>query len=74
MAPITTIEEAFASIDAFRGSAEEFILPIADSLQDPVGLNLAIILDRILARGWWPNGYVQHDGYRAYAYKSTPPG
>lgn len=73
MAPSATIEEAFSPIDAFRGTAERFSFPIADSLQDPVGMNLAIILDRILARGRWPNGYVQYNGYRVYVYKSTLP-
>ena len=37
---------------------------------DPVGVNMAIITDKILARGWEPNGFTQHAGYRLYRYKS----
>jgi hypothetical protein len=36
-----------------------------------VGLNMALILDHVLARGWLPDGYEQRDGYRIYRYKDA---
>jgi hypothetical protein len=32
---------------------------------------MAIITDRVLQRGWEPNGFVQKNGYRIYLYKNT---
>ena len=69
MNPINSIEEAQEAIEAFNGRAEDFELPISDELQDPSGMNMAIIVDSILARGWEPNGFVQKAGYRVYIYK-----
>ncbi len=69
--PYCTIDEALAAIDTHRGSAETFTLPIADSLQDPMGMAIAIITDRILARGWMPGGYEQGEGFRTYRYRTT---
>ena len=40
-----------------------------DALNDQVGINMAIITDRVLARGWQPNGFVQANGYRIYRYE-----
>lgn len=68
--PCTTIHEALAAIDAHQGSAETFTLSIADSLHDPMGMAIAILTDRILARGWMPGGYEQGEGFRAYRYKT----
>ncbi len=31
---------------------------------------MAIIGDTVLSRGWYPDGFEQHDGYRVYKYKS----
>ncbi|MCD0266965.1 hypothetical protein JWH11_11075 [Xanthomonas melonis] len=67
------LASALAAIDAFSALAEEFELPISNDLQDPFGVNMAVITDRILARGWWPDGFEQRDGYRLYRY-STPGG
>ena len=36
-------------------------LAISDSLQDPMGLNIAVILDAILALGLKPDGFEQKD-------------
>ena len=71
MRPCTTVEEALAAIDAHKGTAETFTLPIADSLNDTMGAALAIITDRILARGWEPEGYEQGNGFKVYRYKSA---
>jgi hypothetical protein len=37
---------------------------------DPVGINMAIIADAILAREWEPDGYTEASGYRIYKYKT----
>ena len=69
MIPISSIEEAQKAIEAHNGDAEDFELPISDALQDSSGMNMAIILDSILAKGWEPNGFAQNAGYRVYIYK-----
>jgi hypothetical protein len=63
-----TYREALECIAAHRGDSATFQLAIADSMNDPVGVNMAIVTDRILARGWKPDGYEQRDGYRVYRY------
>ena len=69
MEPINTIEEATQCIESFEGGPKEFKLPISDQLQDPVGINMAIITDSILKKGWMPDGFQQKEGYRIYQYK-----
>ncbi len=69
MKPARSIEEAQELIASYVGCPEEFRLPISDQLQDPVGINMAIITDTILKRGWEPDGYTQEQGFRIYKYK-----
>jgi len=69
MKPIATVEEAQRVIQSYRGSPGDFRLPIAEELLDPVGINMAMITDDILDRGWEPDGYVQENGFRIYKYK-----
>ena len=69
MKPVRTVEEAKKLIESFSGRAEEFELPIADELQDSVGIHMAIITDYILGKGWEPNGFNQKAGFRVYRYK-----
>lgn len=69
MKPFTEIEAALAFVKSFRGSAEELQLPIDDSLQDPVGLNMALLVDHMLGREWEPAGFEQMPGYRIYRYR-----
>ena len=71
MKPITSIEEAQELIDSFQGKGEEFKLPISDQLQDSIGMNMAIITDNILKKGWMPDGFEQIDGCRIYKYISA---
>ena len=71
MSPVTDIADAKRRIQAHTGPAEAFALPVANSLLDPVGVNMAIIADCILARGWEPDGFVQHANYRLFRYKSS---
>ena len=59
---IYTIEEAQKAIDAYADDAIDFELPISDGLLDPAGVNMAIVTDSILAKGWEPNGYIQKSG------------
>jgi hypothetical protein len=68
--PVKSVQEALQRIDSFKGRATEFTLEFPDVLNDPVGANIAIIGDRILSRGWLPDGYSQMPGFRIYRYKS----
>jgi hypothetical protein len=70
MNPVKNIEDAIQIIDSFEGNPDDFILAISDELQDPLGMNVAIITDSILAKGWEPDGFEQQEGYRIYKYKS----
>jgi len=70
MKPITTVIEAVAAIDTFNGPVGEFALCLAESLHDPVGVNIAIVTDRILSRGWEPASVERQAGARVYRYKS----
>ena len=69
MEPIKTIEEAMQCIESFEGLPKDFKLPISDQFQDPIGINMAIITDKILKRGWMADGFQQKEGYRIYRYK-----
>lgn len=69
MNPFTDVHDAVRYVDGFSGTPEELNLAISDVLLDPVGISMAIITDRVLARGWEPNGYEQKDGFRVYRYK-----
>ena len=70
MKPIATVEEAQRVIRSYQGKPEDFRLPIAEGLLDPVGINMAIITDGILAREWEPDGFVQENGFRVFKYKT----
>ena len=70
MTPIEDIKSARQAIEAHEGSPEEFHLPISNSMQDPMGLSMAIITDAVIARGWDLDGFEQREGYRVYRYKS----
>jgi len=69
MRAISNVSEAVSHVDRFEGEPEDFALPIAETMLDPVGVNMAIITDRVLARGWEPNGFEQVPGVRIYRYK-----
>ncbi|MCV9930468.1 hypothetical protein OIU83_22600 [Flavobacterium sp. LS1R49] len=66
--PITTIESAKTYIRSNFKSNEETLL-ISDELNDPIGMNMAIILNEIIALGYDVNGFEQKEGYRIYKYK-----
>ncbi len=67
---IETVKEAIAIIDEYQGEPQNFQLPISLKLLEPVGINMAIITDRILEKGWLPNGYKERDEIRIFKYKS----
>jgi len=71
--PIASIEEGVRLVDSFKGNPEDFQLAVPDSLNDARGMTMAIITDRVLARGWWPHGFLQEHGYRVYRYSRSPP-
>lgn len=57
-----------ALVDAF--SPDMFALCLAESLHDPVGINIALITDRILAKGWEPHTIERFEGFRIYRYRT----
>ena len=69
MPPFNDVEEASSYVDEFKGKPEELELAISDELQDLFGMNMALIMDRILAKGWEPAGFKQEAGYRIYLYQ-----
>jgi hypothetical protein len=69
MKPIASVDEALQLVSSFTGKPEEFQLAVPEALIDAVGINMAIITDRVLSRGWQPDGFTQKFGYRIYRYK-----
>jgi hypothetical protein len=70
MKPFEDLKEAIKFVDTYSGSAVDLKLPISDKLNDPMGMNIAIITDRILAKGFRPDGFIQKEGHRIYKYKN----
>jgi hypothetical protein len=68
--PIASVQDALKLIDSFSGNPRDFELAVADALNDAIGINMAIITERILKRGWEPDGFTQESGYRLYKYKN----
>jgi len=66
--PLTTVDAAIDYIKVNFKNPEE-TLWIADSLNDKVGINMAIIGDCLLKNGYFPNGFEQKETYRIYKYK-----
>ena len=69
MNPFKDAKEAIEYIDNFNGNASHMNLPISDSLQDSLGINMSLITDKIFDKGWEPNGYEIKEGFRIYHYK-----
>lgn len=70
MKPFTDVQAALQFLQSFEGSARDLRLPIHDSMQDPLGMNMALILDHLLSREWEPDGFQQMDGYRIYKWRA----
>ncbi len=69
MEPFNDRKKAIEFVDSYTGTAENLELPISDSINDPMGVNMAIITDKILAKGFFPNGFIQKEGFRIYKYR-----
>lgn len=66
--PLKTVDEAISFI-ANKFKEQEETLWIANSLNDNTGMNMAIIVDKLLKAGYMSNGFDQKDGFRIYKYK-----
>ncbi len=64
-----TIDEAVAAVQSYKGLPQDFELRIDEKLVDPLGVNMAILTDAILAKGWWPNGFEDCGGHRRFLYR-----
>ena len=71
MQPINDITEAVRKVEEYQGAAGDFELPISDSINDAIGINMSIVTDAILAKGWEPNGFIQKEGFRVYLYECS---
>lgn len=69
--PFVDLEAAKLAIDSFEGDAGEFELAISDELNDPIGMNMAILTDAIMMKGWEPDGFEAKPGYRVFKYKAS---
>ena len=70
MKPIASVEEGVRLIESFKGLPQEFQLAVPDTMLDDVGINMAVITDHVLKRGWEPDGFTQASGYRVFRYKA----
>ena len=66
--PIYELDEALRVVEGYDGEPAQFQLLLAEDLHDDMGLNLAIITDSALAKGWTPSNVHQEQGYRVYTY------
>jgi|GEM_PF-1250206 len=65
----TDVPSVVAFINTYDGRNEQLRIAISDGLQDPEGVNMAMVTDAVLASGYWPGGFAQFDGYRVYIYR-----
>ena len=70
MEPFINVKDAVEFVRSYKGEAKDLKLLISDELNDSMGMNMAIIGDSILAKGFVPNGFDQKSGYRIYIYKT----
>jgi hypothetical protein len=69
MKPFKDVRKAAKYLENYEGKASDLKLPICNGLQDPVGINMAIITEIALVKGREPNGYDEQEDYRVYTYK-----
>ena len=72
-APISSASEGMAFIDSFAGLPEDFELAVPHGLLDPIGITVAMLTDRALARDWEPDGFTDEGGCRIFRYKFHVP-
>jgi hypothetical protein len=71
---IATSEEGIRQLEEHPPSADNFELAVSNSLTfkgkpDMVGFGMSLILRKILALRYEPDGFEQKDGFRLYRYK-----
>lgn len=71
MKPFKNADQAAKYIEQFDGMASQLKLAIDVTLLDPIGINMAIITDKILDRGWEPDGFEEKEGYKIFRYKES---
>ena len=71
MKPFEDLKKAIEFVDSYTGTADGLELPVSDTLNDSMGMNMAIITDKALAKGFFPNGFIQKEGYRIFKYKES---
>lgn len=69
----TPVEDLLLNIETIDEETERFELVVPEQLTYrgqpvPADIAMAILLDRILAKGLFPNGFRQDDGARTYFY------
>ncbi len=72
----TSAEATREYVKATTFAQPTFTLEISDGFTfagrtDTMGAGMAIVVDAILAKGFWPDGFEQKEGYRVYRYKRT---
>ena len=73
---IETPEEGIRQLEEKPPLGDRFELSVSNSLTfkgkpDTVGFGMALILRRILAMGFEPDGFEQKDGFKLYRYKKA---
>ncbi len=68
MDAFTNLEDARNYVAKSFEEKEETLM-VSEDLNDAFGMNMAIIMDGILKKGYMPNGFEQKDGYRIYKYQ-----
>jgi hypothetical protein len=68
MEAFTKLEDAQNYVTESFDEKEETLM-ISDELNDAMGMNMAIIVDGILKKGYVPNGFEQKENYRVYKYQ-----
>jgi hypothetical protein len=69
-----TAESAVRYVKGAALSEATFTLAISNRLTfagrpDTMGAGMAVVMDAILAKRFWPDGFDQKEGYRLYRYK-----
>ena len=75
MVLMESVEQASLLIGQYHGKAADFILPVPQNRDLTLrgetvsrDIAMAIITDRILAKGWLPNGFEEKGQIRYYKY------
>lgn len=64
------INNILRRVEDFESSPVEFRLKLQPEVWGNSAL-MAVITDKILKKGWWPDGYEQIDKLRIYRYREA---